>query len=135
MKTKIKILATLLFIMTYAASMHAVTFKNLLEEPPPSDSPAGVYLMFLKAANNDDIETMKANSTGYVLRQMDKEETLKSYIDRAKSLDWSKPVTWAQKIEGDTAKVAYVFKLKENGRTFRSKIKLSKVGGVWKYGD
>lgn len=116
-------------------SLSAVVFKAFAEEPPAVGSPADVYISFLKAGSLDDVETMRVHAHGYVLRQLDKEETKKSYIDRAKDIDWEKPMNWAQKIDGNSAKVAVNYYLKSNGRLWRSKIKMSNVDGHWKYGD
>ncbi|MEO1856567.1 MAG: hypothetical protein ABGY95_04275 [Rubritalea sp.] len=125
----------LLISLMSCASLHAIDYKNLLEEPPASDSPAGAFVFFQKAAAKGDLERMYELSTGTVYRVIkESEESRANFIERAKDIDWKKPIEWAQKVEGDTAKVAFRYRLVSNGRRSGHTVDFSKVDGKWKYG-
>lgn len=122
-----------LLILIATVSLNAAQYRNALEEPPTSDSPVGVYLQFQKAAAKEDLEAMRSLSTGHVSSMLEHEKAVKNYMTRAKDIDWSKPIMWAHKIDGDIAKIGIKYKQITNGKTFNVMSYSKKVDGMWKF--
>lgn len=125
----------LVFTLFSAVTVNAASYKNLLDEPPESNSPVGVYIKYLKAAAKEDLEAMRSLSTGLVRRHLEKEELAQKDMERAKDVDWSKPIMWAHRIDGDSAKIGIRYKRISDGRTFNVKRACQLVDGVWKFGE
>lgn len=128
-----KRIALFLFTLISATSLNAVQYKNALEEPPPSDSPVGVYLLFQKAAAKEDLPAMRSFSTGHILSMLENKEAAERYTSKAKDIDWSKPIMWAHKIDGESAKIGVRYKRISDGRTFNVKLYCRQVDGKWKF--
>jgi predicted lipid-binding transport protein (Tim44 family) len=129
---KLYLIVITLFLVT---SMHASTYKTLLEEQPEADSPANVFMVFQKAAAKADIDTMRNLSTGQVHEFLKTENHQTRYIERAKDIDWTKEVKWKQAVEGDSAIVQFRYYLISKERRSGHKVNFTKVDGKWKYGD
>ena len=107
--------------------------KDLALEEPEADTPAAAALSYLLSASEGDLEAMIALSFGTpntLLKDIGLESTL---VTNAKNIDWSKPVLWAQKYEGESGKVAFRYFLKDSGQKSGKRMSMQKIDGVWKY--
>jgi len=112
----------------------AIEYKDILEEPPPPNSPAGVFILYKKAALNEDIGMMRSLAHGTVARFIEASEAnVQREIEKAQWIDWTKPVKWAQQIEGDHGKVIFKF-LRRDGRNSSARMDFTLIDGQWKYG-